>query len=164
MRMPVIKIKLQIQAPIEVCFDLARSIDIHVESTSQTKEKPIGGVTSGLIELGQSVTWEAVHFGIRQRLTAKITEMERPHYFVDEMVTGAFKRFRHTHSFSTADNRTWMVDEFNYDAPMGLLGEMANALFLKRYMRSFLMQRNSYIKTVAEQGSFNWLPSYNSTL
>jgi ligand-binding SRPBCC domain-containing protein len=155
MRMPVIKSELHIQAPIEVCFDLARSIDIHAESTSQTKEKPIGGVTSGLIELGQTVTWEAVHFGIRQRLTAKITEMQRPYYFVDEMVAGAFKRFRHKHSFSAADNGTWMMDEFDYDAPMGLMGKMADKLFLKRYMRSFLVKRNRYIKMVAEQGNIS---------
>jgi hypothetical protein len=74
--MPIIKTELQINAPIEICFDLARSIDIHAQSTSQTKEKAVGGVTGGLIEYGQSVTWEATHFGIKQRLTAKITEME----------------------------------------------------------------------------------------
>lgn len=63
-------------------------------------------MTGGLVELGQSVTWEAVHFGIKQLLTAKITELHYPHYFVDEMVSGAFKRFRHVHEFISADGRT----------------------------------------------------------
>lgn len=79
--MPSIRIELLINAPAEVIFDLARSIDIHAKSTAQTKERPIGGRTSGLIELGESVTWEAIHFGIKQKLTAQITEMERPHFF-----------------------------------------------------------------------------------
>lgn len=52
--MPSIRIELLINAPAEVIFDLARSIDIHAKSTAQTKERPIGGRTSGLIELGRA--------------------------------------------------------------------------------------------------------------
>lgn len=149
--MPIIRTELPITAPIEVCFDLARSIDIHAQSTSQTKEKAVGGVTSGLIELGQSVTWEAVHFGINQRLTAKITELQYPHYFVDEMVSGAFKRFRHVHEFIPVDGGTRMVDIFDYTSPLGIVGKMADRLFLERYMTNFLTKRNEYIKQIAEQ-------------
>jgi ligand-binding SRPBCC domain-containing protein len=130
---------------------LARSIDIHMQSTSHTKERAIGGVTSGLITCGESVTWEAVHFGIKQRLTAKITEMEYPYRFVDEMVSGAFKRFRHTHEFAASENGTLMVDTFDYSSPFGLLGRLADKLFLEKYMRNLLMKRNMYIKMVAEE-------------
>lgn len=91
--MPVIRLETIIHAPLQVCFDVSRSIDLHMESTAETGERAIAGVTSGLIGLGEFVTWEAVHFGIRQRLTAKITEFEEPRLFVDEMVSGAFKRF-----------------------------------------------------------------------
>jgi ligand-binding SRPBCC domain-containing protein len=150
--MPTIKIEMLIRAPIEVCFDLARSIEIHMESTSQTKEKAVGGVTSGLIELGQSVTWEAVHFGIKQRLTATITEFNRPHYFVDEMVKGAFKRFRHTHEFSADVGGTRMLDVFDYTSPLGILGKSADWLFLEAYMRKLLTKRNLHIKEIAENG------------
>ncbi|MBP1155176.1 ligand-binding SRPBCC domain-containing protein [Paenibacillus sp. PvR098] len=147
----MIKTELYINAPIEVCFDLARSIDIHAESTSQTKEIAVGGVTSGLIELGQSVTWEAVHFGIKQRLTAKITEFERPYYFVDEMVEGAFKSFRHIHQFTATGQGVLMMDVFDYVSPLGWIGKLADKLFLERYMRDFLTKRNRYMKQVAEQ-------------
>ena len=149
--MPVIRIELLIQAPIERCFDLARSIAIHTESTSQTKERAVGGVMSGFIELGESVTWEAIHFGVKQRLTARITEMERPHYFVDEMVRGAFQRFRHEHRFVSGAGGTRMIDTFDYDAPLGVLGSLANVLFLERYMRQLLTKRNLYIKQAAER-------------
>ncbi|OCT15817.1 cell division protein [Paenibacillus pectinilyticus] len=149
--MPIIESELYINAPIEVCFDLARSIDIHAKSTSQTKERAIGGVTSGLIELGQSVTWEAIHFGIKQQLTAQITEMDFPHRFVDEQIRGAFKRFRHTHEFIEVNGGTLMIDIFEYDAPFGIMGKLASALFLKSYMERFLMKRNIYIKKVAEE-------------
>ena len=97
--MPSIILETPINAPIERCFDLSRSIDLHTDSMQHTGEKAIAGRTSGLIELGESVTWEAKHFGIRQTLTSKITEFDRPNYFVDEQVSGAFKSFRHEHHF-----------------------------------------------------------------
>ncbi|SFF17391.1 hypothetical protein SAMN04487969_116104 [Paenibacillus algorifonticola] len=149
--MPIIRTELYIKAPAQLCFDLARSIDIHAESTSQTKERAIGGVTQGLIELGQTVTWEAVHFGIKQRLTARISAMEAPHFFVDEQVGGAFKHFYHSHEFIISGDGTLMIDTFDYASPLGLLGKLADALFLERYMRVFLTKRNLYIKNVAEQ-------------
>nr|WP_240343883.1 SRPBCC family protein [Paenibacillus sp. SYP-B3998] len=129
---------------------MARSIDVHAASTSQTKERAIGGVTEGIIELGQTVTWEAVHFGVKQRLTAKISEMEYPRYFVDEMVSGAFKRFRHVHEFVIVDDGTLMIDTFDYTSPLGLLGKVADQLFLQAYMSRFLEKRNIYIKQLAE--------------
>src|ERR1700744_4744274 len=102
--MPKIELTTRINAPIDKVFDLARSIDLHMESTKQTGEQAIAGKTSGLIELGESVTWRAKHFGIWQSLTSKITEFDQPNFFVDEMVKGAFKSFRHQHHFLIADN------------------------------------------------------------
>ncbi|MGZ9583323.1 SRPBCC family protein [Paenibacillus marinisediminis] len=149
--MPTIHTSIHIHAPIQICFDLARSIDIHMESTSQTRERAIAGRTSGLIELHETVTWEAVHFGIRQHLTAKITEMEAPNYFVDEMVSGAFKRFRHVHEFIPQHGGTMMLDTFDYTSPLGYMGKLADAMFLKNYMKRFLQTRNEHIKKAAEE-------------
>ncbi|MFC7440426.1 SRPBCC family protein [Laceyella putida] len=148
--MPVIKIECYINAPIETCFDLARSIDVHMQSVFHTEEKAVAGVTTGLIGLRQSVTWEAVHFGVKQRLTSKITEFDPPKYFVDEMVSGAFKRFRHEHIFLECGNGTKMIDIFDYTSPLGWLGNIADKLFLAKYMERLLSQRNQYIKIIAE--------------
>jgi hypothetical protein len=65
---PVIELNTTIAAPIERVFDLSRSIDLHANSASGTSEQAIAGVTSGLIEIGQEVTWRARHFGIWQTL------------------------------------------------------------------------------------------------
>lgn len=149
--MPVIRMEMVIDAPQQICFDVARSIDYHMESTARTQEKAIAGVTSGLIGLGEFVTWEAVHFGVRQRLTAKITEFDEPRFFVDEMVSGAFKRFRHVHEFiPLGTNRTRMLDTFDYTSPLGMLGKLADLLVLEKYMTKFLRQRNDFLKSVAE--------------
>lgn len=148
--MPVIKLKSVINAPIERVFDLARSIDLHTESMSQTAEKPVAGVTKGLINQGETVTWEATHFGFRQRLTSKITICERPAKFGDTMVSGAFKRFDHEHFFEEIDGKTVMSDVFDYDSPLGFLGKIADFLFLENYMKNLLIVRNELIKKVAE--------------
>jgi hypothetical protein len=73
-----------INAPIERVFDLCRSIDAHQHSTATTSEVAVGGRTSGLIEIGEEVQWEAYHFGIKQRLSSKISSMSRPNYFQRE--------------------------------------------------------------------------------
>src|ERR1700733_15775427 len=117
--MPSIILETPINAPIERCFDLSRSIDLHTDSMQHTGEKAIAGRTSGLIELGESVTWEAKHFGIRQTLTSKITEFNYPNCFVDEQVRGAFKSFRHEHRFVQQDGQTLMTDTFTFKSPLG---------------------------------------------
>jgi ligand-binding SRPBCC domain-containing protein len=93
--MPKIILEININAPREIVFDLARSIDFHKESTKHTKEDAIAGKTSGLLELNESVTWRAKHFGIWLELESKITEFDSPNHFVDEMVKGNFKSFKH---------------------------------------------------------------------
>jgi ligand-binding SRPBCC domain-containing protein len=148
--MPVIRLVTKIKAPIERCFDAARSIDVHAKAASKTKERAVAGVTSGLIGLGETVTWEAVHFGIKQRLTTQITKYERPYFFVDEMVKGVFHSFTHVHKFQSAHGGTLMFDEFDYTSPLGPLGRLADKLFLERYMRSFLQERAACLKQVAE--------------
>jgi len=151
--MPIIKLLTKIRAPKEKVFDLARNIDLHKESTKQTNEEAIAGVTTGLIGMNQTVTWRAKHLGVYQKLTVKITAFDRPNYFVDEMVKGAFKRFRHEHIFKEEDETTHMIDVFDYDSPLGILGVMADKLFLEKYMTTFLSQRNELIKEMVERES-----------
>jgi ligand-binding SRPBCC domain-containing protein len=148
--MPVIRIETIVNAPVELCFDLSRSIDLHIESTKQTGETAIGGRTTGLIEFGETVTWRAKHFYIWQTLTSKITEMQRPVFFADEMVSGAFRSFRHEHYFINEGGQTKITNVFNFESPLGWLGVLANQLFLTRYMKSLLITRNAVIKQAAE--------------
>jgi ligand-binding SRPBCC domain-containing protein len=152
--MPIIKIEMKIDAPIERVFDLARCIDLHTESMSENKEKAVSGKTNGLINKGETVTWEAVHFGIKQKLTSKITIYDRPHRFRDSMVKGAFKRFDHDHFFEARDSQTIMKDVFDYDSPIGFLGKLADALFLESYMTMLLKSRNALIKAVAKSNDW----------
>lgn len=148
--MPTITLHTKINAPVEVVFDLARSVDAHRDSMSHTDETVIAGVTSGLMELDDTVTWRAKHLGRYRELTSKITELKFPQFFVDEMVEGDFKSFRHEHRFVQIDSGTIMTDIFEYSSPYGVIGKAADALFLRAYMKSLLSKRNAALKAAAE--------------
>lgn len=146
-----IELTTRIRAPRERVFDLARDVDAHVASATGTDERPIAGKTSGLMELGDEVTWRARHFGVVQELTSRITAFDRPRHFRDSMVKGAFARFDHDHFFDEDGDVTVARDVFDFTAPLGLLGRIADELVLERYMRRFLAERMRVLKEMAER-------------
>ena len=148
--MPHIELTTEIHAPIQRCFDLARSVELHKLSTRETEEEAIAGVTSGLIGEGQMVTWSAKHFGITQTLTSKITAFNFPFHFRDEMVDGVFKMICHDHIFEEDGKKTIMRDNFQFESPGGLFGALFNKVMLEGYLRDLLIGRNQVIKEVAE--------------
>ena len=149
--MPVIRLETRIAAAPEDCFELSLDVDLHMQSTAASKERAVAGVMSGRLGPGESVTWEAVHFGVRLHLTSRITEFDRPHRFVDEMVRGPFNHLRHVHEFLAADGGTLMVDSFDYASPLGVLGKLADLFLVRRYLERLLRTRNAFIKAVAER-------------
>lgn len=149
--MPNINLETKIAAPVNICFDCARNIDLHQQSVVHTKEIAIAGRTSGLIEEGETVTWQAVHFGVKQTLTVKIEAMVYPTYFCDVMINGAFKSMRHEHFFVEQNNFCVMTDKFSYTTPLGIFGKIFDKIFLENYLRKFLLTRNNFIKAEAEK-------------
>ncbi len=149
--MPKIEIETLIKtSDIKKVFDLSRNIDLHIISTERSNEKAIAGVTTGLISKGETVTWRAKHLGVYHTLISIITDCNSPTYFADEMVKGVFKSFRHEHYFSKVNNTVVLRDIFEYRSPFGILGRFVDFLFLKNYMKRFLLERNKVIKAYAE--------------
>jgi ligand-binding SRPBCC domain-containing protein len=144
--MPIIKIETILPGSPERCFDASRDLDLHVSSMKETGERAVGGRTSGLIEMGEQVTWEGRHFGVKQRFTSKITAFERPRYFQDSMVKGAFHSFVHDHHFEAIAEGTKMTDVLTFSSPLGFLGVIADRLVLSAYLRRMLITRNDALK------------------
>jgi ligand-binding SRPBCC domain-containing protein len=134
----------------EVVFDLSRSIDLHLISTSKTNEKAIAGKTSGLINLNETVTWEANHLLKKRYFTSKISQYNYPHSFTDKMIKGDLKSFSHQHIFEITNEGTLMKDIIHLEAPFGLLGKFVMWIFLKNYFKKLLIERNNVIKHYAE--------------
>ena len=151
-----------IRAPIERCFDLARSVEVHLAGNVHWGEAAMamGGVTSGLVGMGQRVTWRARHFGVRQSLTSEITALDRPAFFQDTMIHGAFRFMKHDHLFRRLSREeTEMKDAFCFSAPLPVLGRLAEIAFLRRYMQALLQERNRVLKEVAESSEWQrYLP------
>jgi ligand-binding SRPBCC domain-containing protein len=144
-----IELVTRIAAPVRRCFDLSRSIDLHMASTDWTGERAVAGTASGLIGLGQEVTWQGRHFGFTILHTSRISIFDPPGHFQDCMVRGAFKSFCHDHYFESVPGETRMTDSLQFEAPWGLPGRLIEGV-LERHLRLLLRRRNQYIKRVAE--------------
>lgn len=158
--MSILTLVTHIRAPRERCFDLARSVELHVDSTSRTGERAVAGVTTGLLGPGEQVTWRARHLGVWQTLTSRMTIFDPPVHFRDAMVKGAFARFDHDHFFEQAGDTCLMRDVFDFASPLGALGRLVDRVFLDRYLERFLVERNELIRQVAESERWRrYLPS-----
>lgn len=148
--MTTINLITKINAPKQIVFDLSRNIDVHQNSVSQTNEKAIAGVTSGLINYNETVTWRGKHFGIYLTHKSRMTAMDLYDYFVDEMEEGKFKSFKHEHSFVEKEGKTVMIDNLNYEKPFGIFGKFFNKIILKKHLTNFIQERNRVLKKLAE--------------
>jgi ligand-binding SRPBCC domain-containing protein len=148
-----IELSSSIAAPIERCFNLSRSIDLNLAST-EGRQEAVAGVTSGLIGLGQEVTWSRRHFGFVIRHTSRITAYELPRYFQDSMARGLFQSYCHDHYFEECDGATLMKDVVRFAVPYGVLGRVVERPMLAQYMRKLIERRSSYLKSTAESEQY----------
>jgi hypothetical protein len=147
-----------IDAPVRRCFDLARSVEVHLLANVHSGEQAlaISGVTAGLVGPTDEVTWRARHFGIWQNLTNRVTAMDSPRYFQVTMTRGIFRSMQADHFFcSNEAGMTEMRNDFRFAAPLSILGLIAERLFLRSYMLNLLRERNAIIKKVAESAEWS---------
>lgn len=150
----IVQLTTDIDAPIEVVFDLARDLDLHARSMAHTRERAVAGRTTGLIERGETVTWRARHFLVWWSMTSRVTAVDPPTRFEDVQERGPFAWFRHEHRFDRiADGSTRMRDRWEHRSRLGPLGWLADRLVLGWYMRRLLETRNAALKREAESAS-----------
>ena len=149
--MTTIKITTNYFAPIETIFNTNRNIDIHQQSASKTKEIAIAGITSGLINKKEKVTWKGKHFGVYLTHQSLISEMIFPTYFVDEQLKGKFKSFKHQHFFEQKENYVEVTDILEYETPFGIFGQLFDKLLFKKHLTNFIIHRNTVLKNLAEK-------------
>lgn len=68
------------------------------------------------------------------------------------VTSGPFKRFRHVHTFETIEGGTRMIDDIDFDAPVGPIGRLVDRLILGDYLERLIQQRNQELKAEAESG------------
>ena len=155
--MPTIHLTTFIAAPVQVVFDLSRHIGLHKESMSSYKEEAVAGTRFGMAEQDDTITWKARHLFKNRLLRVRITEMKKHDLFVDEQAEGDFKMMKHEHYFKPCENGTLLIDMFHFESPYGVIGQWFNSLYLTKYLRKLLEQRNKAIKEVAESERWKFL-------
>ncbi len=155
--MPIIHLTTFVAAPVERVFDLSRSIDLHRKSMAHTREEAVAGTTMGLIGLNETVTWKARHLMKTRFMKVRITAMDRPLSFTDEMDKGDLKSMKHEHHFKQIENGTLLIDIFQYETKQGFIGALIDKFYLKRYFQQLLERRNRVIRQYAESDKWTFL-------
>lgn len=143
--MPRIELITEIPVAPEKCFEMSLSVDAHQASMSDSGERVVGGVRSGAMHLGDTVTWRARHFGIPFTMTSVISAYDAPRRFVDEQTSGPFRRWWHEHRFESTPSGTLMTDVVEFESPVGPVGRIVNRLVLTGYMTRLLERRNAWL-------------------
>ena len=143
--METIRVATWINAPVERCFLLSLSIDLHVASVRVTRKKVKGRVSTGLIGEGETVTFRGRPFGVLGH-SSRIDQMRPYSYFRDVMIAGPFRHFVHEHHFAAMDDGTRIRDEIRFSSRWGPLGR----ILARKRLKAFLMERGAVIKRVAE--------------
>ena len=74
--------------------------------------------------------------GIPLYWMTEITYMEEGKYFVDEQRFGPYSLWHHQHHFKAIDGGVEMTDIVHYKVPFGILGDIAQRLFVKQQLKS----------------------------
>lgn len=69
--------------------------------------------------------------GIKMTWVTEITHVENHRYFVDEQRMGPYAMWHHQHKIETIEGGVLMTDIVSYQPPLGFLGVIANALFIR---------------------------------
>lgn len=147
-----IEVVTVIDAEPAAVFGLEVDVDVHAASLRGSQETATTSTGRRQLALGDEVTFRARHFGVRWRMTSRITAYEPPHCFVDEQTRGPFRALRHEHHFESLDGaRTRMSDRMTISAPLGPLGAFVSRVLLAPYLRRLLKRRAAHIKCLAEQ-------------
>lgn len=151
--MVVIALTTVLPTTPERAFDLSIDVDAHTGSMAGSGERAVGGVRSGALALGDTVTFAARHFGLPWRMTSRISAYDRPDRFVDEQVEGPFRSWRHEHTFSWDDARGVTVsrDVIHFTAPLGMLGRLVTKAVLERYLTRLIAERNAYLRQLCTE-------------
>lgn len=100
---------------------------------------PIRMETGALIEYRLSLY--GLGFGWRTRIEA----WEPGTCFVDAQLAGPYRSWRHTHRFEDAPGGTRVSDRVEYELPLGPLGDLAHALFVRRALARIFDHRQQRI-------------------
>lgn len=91
---------------------------------------------------GQIITYKVSPvLGIPMFWMTEITHVKDREYFIDEQRFGPYALWHHKHFFKEIPGGIEMTDFLDYKLPLGILGNIAHALFVKKQIESIFQYR-----------------------
>jgi ligand-binding SRPBCC domain-containing protein len=140
--MPVVRRSVVINAPAEKVFDFHTDTrNLPLISPSWMKVDILKTTGEGK---GKIIELYIMQFGfVKTKWVVEISEYERPLRITDTALQGPFKRFRHQRDIKpiTASSSE-LTDTFDYELPLGVIGKIGNALFMRRFIERMFEARH----------------------
>lgn len=99
-----------------------------------------------VMQTGTLIDYKIRVNGIPLRWRTLIESFDPPHSFVDTQLRGPYARWHHTHTFREVPGGTELGDRVEYSLPLGPLGKIAHALFVKRQLRTIFDYRSQVMR------------------
>ena len=143
--------KQNIPASIDEIWDFISSPSNLKEITPKHMGFEVTGNTGkGQMYPGMIITYKVSPLlGIKLDWVTEITHVKDKEYFVDEQRIGPYTMWHHEHKIEPIAGGIMMTDIVTYQPPMGILGAIANTLFIKKQLEEIFGYR-----TVALENKF----------
>jgi ligand-binding SRPBCC domain-containing protein len=102
---------------------------------------------------GQVLAYRFRFLGVPMRWIARLSEIVPGVSFVDEQTSGPFAYWRHEHSLRDVAGGTQVRDHVSFRSPLGPLGRVADALFVKRSIEELFDHRCAYLQILLDEES-----------
>ncbi len=121
-----------IRRPLAEVFDFFSRAENLEQITPAWLNFKVLSLSTSTIEAGTLIRYLLRWHGVPLRWTSRIVRWEPPYAFIDEQVSGPYRRWHHEHRFQEQEGGTLITDRVEYSLPLGLLGEVAHALMVRR--------------------------------
>lgn len=134
----------EVKADIDRVWDFYTSVDhLGIITPPAIKLQILKCTTGKRLEAGSEV-WIEGQLVTKSRWHSRITQLE-PYQYIDEMLSGRFKVWKHVHIFEKADAGTKVIDEIDFELPYGLLGRMFEGYTSRQLEKIFAHRKQATI-------------------
>jgi ligand-binding SRPBCC domain-containing protein len=105
--------------------------------------KVVKSSTGSKLQEGTEV-WLEGNLVVKSAWHSRITEL-KPYVYVDEMLEGRFRTWKHTHAFRSVEGGTGVVDEIEFELRYGLLGRMLEGYAYKQLEKIFAHRKEATV-------------------
>jgi len=141
-----INMKQYINKPLEVVFEFFSKPENLEMITPKSLSFNILTPTPIKMEKGSLIDYTIRLFGIPIHWRTLISDYEPPFRFVDQQIKGPYTFWHHTHTFKLVEGGVEIIDEVKYSLPLGWLGTLAHAIWVRKDLEKIFEYRKTVIQ------------------